>query len=160
MTDSTTTTESTTTAIHGDRGDITIVREFDAPAELIFDCFFDPEHLSQFWGPTGVSTPLDRITIDARPGGVFETVMVNDSDGEEYPTHGVFIEIERPTRWSWHETAMDLVSSTQLVDLGNGRTLMTIRQTNAPAAMLQGDAQAGFKTSLDKFAAHLASVQA
>ena len=44
----------------------------------------DPDHLAHFWGPAGVSAPRERITVDARPGGVFETVMVNDADGSEY----------------------------------------------------------------------------
>ena len=48
-----------------------------------------PEHLTHFWGPVGVSTPLENIKIDPRPGGVFDTVMVNDSDGAEYPMHAV-----------------------------------------------------------------------
>ena len=46
----------------------------------------EPEHLTHFWGPAGVSTPLETIKVDARPGGVFETVMVNDSDGARYAT--------------------------------------------------------------------------
>ena len=59
-------------------------RVFDAPRELVFRCMTDPDHLTHFWGPKGVSAPRDRITVDARPGGAFETVMVNDADGNEY----------------------------------------------------------------------------
>jgi len=44
--------------------ELTITRIFDAPRELVFRCMTEPEHLTHFWGPTGVSTPLDRITID------------------------------------------------------------------------------------------------
>ena len=60
-------------------------RVFDAPRELVFRCMTEPEHLTHFWGPAGVSTPLESITVDARPGGVFETVMVSDADGSQYP---------------------------------------------------------------------------
>ena len=45
----------------------------------------EPEHLTHFWGPTGTSAPLDQITVDARAGGAFATVMVNDADGSTLP---------------------------------------------------------------------------
>ena len=46
----------------------------------------EPEHLTHFWGPVGVHTPLENITVEPRAGGVFETTMVTTTtDGEEYP---------------------------------------------------------------------------
>lgn len=79
-------------------GELDFVRAFDAPRELVFRCMTEPEHLTHFWGPVGVSTPIENITIDPRPGGVFETIMVNDADGEQYPTKGVFVEVVEPDR--------------------------------------------------------------
>ena len=64
----------------------------------------DPDHLTHFWGPTGVSAPRERITVDARPGGVFETVMVNDADGSEYPTRAVYDEVRPPELLVWTES--------------------------------------------------------
>ena len=64
--------------------DFRFTRVFDAPRELVFRCMTDPGHLTHFWGPKGVSAPRHRIAVDARPGGVFETVMVNDADGSEH----------------------------------------------------------------------------
>ena len=66
-------------------GEVTYTRIYDAPRELVFRCMIEPEHLTHFWGPVGVSTPIENITVDPRPGGVFETIMVNDANGEEYP---------------------------------------------------------------------------
>jgi Activator of Hsp90 ATPase homolog 1-like protein len=51
-------------------------RIHDAPRELLFDCMTTPEHLTHFWGAAGTTTPIEDITVDLRPGGVFETVMV------------------------------------------------------------------------------------
>ena len=53
-------------------GELTFTRIFDAPRELVFRCMIEPEHLSHFWGPIGTSAPVEKITIDPRPGGVFE----------------------------------------------------------------------------------------
>ncbi len=66
-------------------GELSFTRVFDAPRELVFQCLTEPEHLTHFWGPAGTSAPLESIKVDARPGGVFETVMVNDADGSTYP---------------------------------------------------------------------------
>ena len=40
-------------------------------------------------------------------------------------------------------------------DLGEARTQVDIRQSNVPAAFRSPEAQAGFLTSLDRFAAYL-----
>jgi hypothetical protein len=43
-------------------------------------------------------------------------------------------------------------------DLGGARTEVRIQQTNVPAAFRSPEAQAGFTTSLDRFAAYLAAL--
>ena len=81
-------------------------RVFEAPRELVFQCMIDPDHLTHFWGPTGVRAPRQRIVVDARPGGAFKTVMVNEADGNEYPTDAVYDEVRPPERLSWTEAEL------------------------------------------------------
>ena len=85
----------------GSTGELRFTRVFDAPPEVVFRCLTSPEHLTHFWGPTGVSAPLEHITVDLRPGGAFETVMVSDADGSRYPTRAVYTEIVPPERLAW-----------------------------------------------------------
>ena len=82
--------------------ELTFTRVFDAPRDLVFRCMLEPEHLTHFWGPAGTSTPLDGITVDPRPGGVFKTIMVSD-DGGSYTMHAVYAEIVPPERIVWTE---------------------------------------------------------
>jgi uncharacterized protein YndB with AHSA1/START domain len=133
-----------------------VTRTFDAPRHLVFSCMVEPEHLTHFWGPIGTSAPLDRITVDARPGGAFRTVMVNDADGSTYPTSARYLEIDAPERLAWIEDSSGMTVTATFTDLGNDRTQVDIEQTNVPARMMDPAAQAGFLTSLDRFAAHLA----
>ena len=144
----------TATASPADLGEVTIVRVFDAPRELVYACMTDPKHLTHFWGPTGVSTPIENITLDLRVGGVFKTVMVNDENGEEYASEGVFTVIDPPSVLSWGEPN-GMENRSTFVDLGDGRTEVTIHQTNVPAMFRTLEAQTGFKSSLDRFAAYL-----
>ena len=51
--------------------EFTYRRVHRASRELLFDCLTQPGHLTRFWGPAGTSTPIDAITVDLRPGGVF-----------------------------------------------------------------------------------------
>ena len=133
-----------------------VTRVFDAPRQLVFSCMVEPEHLTHFWGPIGVSAPLDRITVDARPGGAFRTVMVNDADGSAYPTSARYLQVDPPELLSWVEDHSGMTVTATFTDLGEDRTQVDIEQTNVPAQMLDPRAQAGFLTSLDRFAAHLA----
>ena len=129
-----------------------------APRELVFRCMTDPDHLVHFWGPTGVSAPRERMEVDARPGGVFRTVMVNDADGSEYPTHAVYDEVREPELLAWTETHSGMRVRTEFVSLGPDRTEVRIHQTYVPEAFLAPEAQAGFLTSLDRLDAYLGRV--
>jgi uncharacterized protein YndB with AHSA1/START domain len=138
--------------------ELNFTRVFDAPRELVFRCMIEPEHLTHFWGPMGVTTPLESIKVDARPGGVFETIMVNDADGAEYPTRAEYVEIVEPERLVWREPESGMTVTSTFVDLGRAGTEVRIRQTNVSEAMGSPEAQAGFLSSLDRFAAYLATL--
>ena len=107
-------------------------RVFDAPRELVFRCMTDPDHLTHFWGPKGVSAPRDGIKVDARPGGAFETVMVNDLDGNEYATRAVYDEVRPPERLSWTEAHSGMRVTTEFVALGPDRTEVRIHRGTCP----------------------------
>jgi uncharacterized protein YndB with AHSA1/START domain len=82
--------------------------------------------------------------------------MVNDADGSTYPTSARYIEVSAPERLSWVEDHSGMTVTATFTDLGDDRTQVDIEQTNVPAQLLDPAAQAGFLTSLDRFAAHLA----
>jgi uncharacterized protein YndB with AHSA1/START domain len=63
--------------------EISISRIFDAPPELVYRAFVDPDQLCQWFGPVGYSVPYESVQIDARPGGFQRFVMVNDDDPEQ-----------------------------------------------------------------------------
>jgi uncharacterized protein YndB with AHSA1/START domain len=134
--------------------ELTFTRVFDAPRDLVFRCMLEPEHLTHFWGPAGTSTPLDGITVDPRPGGVFETVMISD-DGGSYTMHAVYAEIVPPERIVWTEPGTGVTTTSTFTDLGGARTEVRIHQAQVPDYALSPEAQAGFLTSLDRFAAYL-----
>ena len=138
--------------------ELVITRVFDAPRDLVFECMTTPEHLTHFWGPVGMHTPVETIKVDLRVGGAFETVMVNDASGEQYPTSGVYTEIDPPETLAFTEPDSGMTTTSTFIDLGDGRTEVRIHQTNVPEMFATEDAQAGFNRSLDRFAAYLARI--
>jgi uncharacterized protein YndB with AHSA1/START domain len=140
--------------------ELTYTRTWEAPRQLVFECMTTPEHLTHFWGPVGVSTPLANIKVDLRPGGVFETIMVNDADGAEYPMRGVFVEVVPPERLSWTEADVEggMTTSITFNDLGDGRCETVAVQTKVPEQFATPEARAGMETSFDKMAAYLATL--
>ena len=140
--------------------ELTYRRVHDAPRELLFDCMTKPEHLTHFWGPAGTTAPLDGITVDLRPGGVFETVMTNDADGSRYTMRAVYVEVHRPDKLVWTEPGTEggMTTTITFTELGDGRTEVITHQVNVPAALRSADAQAGFLTSLDRFDVYVISL--
>ncbi|HUK73307.1 MAG TPA: SRPBCC domain-containing protein [Streptosporangiaceae bacterium] len=138
-----------------ERGELSYTRVFDAPRALVFRCMIEPEHLTHFWGPIGVRTPVESIKVDARPGGVFEAVMVSEGDGSQYLMRAVYVEVVAPDRLVWTEPDTGVTTTSTFLDLGDARTEVHIRQTNVPEAFRSPQARAGFSTSLDRFAAYL-----
>jgi uncharacterized protein YndB with AHSA1/START domain len=134
-------------------GEFTYRRIHRASRELLFDCMTRPEHLTHFWGPDGTTTPLDGITVDLRPGGRFETVMVNVADGNQYTMRAEYVEVSRPERLAWIEPDVEggMTTTITFTDLGGGQTEVVTHQTNVPRAYSSPDARRGFETSLRRF---------
>src|SRR5947208_13575481 len=70
-------------------------RLFDAPRELVWKVWTDPQHLHEWWGPIGFTTTTHAFSLV--PGGVWSSVM-HGPDGTDYPTTIVFREITPPSR--------------------------------------------------------------
>jgi uncharacterized protein YndB with AHSA1/START domain len=138
--------------------ELTYTRVFDAPRDLVFRCMIEPEHLTHFWGPAGIHTPLENIKVDPRPGGVFETAMVNDSDGSHYTMRAIFVEVTEPDRLVWTEPATGMTTTSTFTDLGGSRTEVRIHQANVPPGFRSPEAQAGFATSLDRAADYIGKI--
>jgi uncharacterized protein YndB with AHSA1/START domain len=63
-----------------------IERVFDAPRELVWRAFTDPDEIAQWFGPVGYSVPRESVHIDLRVGGHQRLTMVPDDPS--YPPGG------------------------------------------------------------------------
>jgi uncharacterized protein YndB with AHSA1/START domain len=132
--------------------EFTITRVFDAPRELVWKAWTDPEHVARWFGPRGFTTPRSTVIMDVRPGGTFEFTMVSDADGTEIPSGGIFLEIVEPERLVWRDRDIDLTVTIAFADLG-GRTEMTCHVAGKTGGAAAYD---GWSTMFDKLAESLA----
>ena len=65
--------------------EFTITRVFDAPRELVFRAWTDPDQFSRWWGGRGTTTPRETMRMDVRPGGEWYADMTSDADGSKHP---------------------------------------------------------------------------
>jgi uncharacterized protein YndB with AHSA1/START domain len=57
-----------------------MTRIFDAPRELVFQAFVDPDQIARWFGPVGFTVPRDSVDIEAKVGGRQRFNMVDDTN--------------------------------------------------------------------------------
>ncbi|MEJ7636085.1 SRPBCC domain-containing protein [Aeromicrobium sp.] len=126
----------------------------------VFACMTTATDLAHFWGPVGTHTPLANIVVDLRPGGRFETTMVNDEDGTEHRMRAVYIDIDPPSTLSWRDIDSGVLTTITFIDLGDDRTEVVTHQSGLPPRYRTPQARAGWQTSLDRFARYVSELPA
>ncbi|WP_225729524.1 MULTISPECIES: SRPBCC domain-containing protein [unclassified Nocardia] len=137
--------------------EFTIVRVFDAPRELVYRAWLDPDQLTQWAGPHGFSTPRDSIVVEPRVGGRYASVMVSDTDGSRYPSVGVFRELVEPERliFAWGDPTGpegESIITVTLDDTEDGKTVMTFHLLAPGPISPEDGARDGWGQSLDRLA--------
>jgi uncharacterized protein YndB with AHSA1/START domain len=151
---------SDSTPVQAAEQQITITRAFDAPRELVFKAWTDPDHVAKWFGPAGFDTPRDTVEIDLRVGGRFNLRMVQGGTGVEYRLRYEIVELVEPELLVLRsepmpEVGLDhpTVTRVELHEEG-GKTRMTL--TDGPYPEEGGRrAGAGWEASFDKLEALL-----
>lgn len=164
-------TEPTSNATETAEGEIVITRVFDAPRELVWKAWTDPERLMRWWGPKNYTSPAAKI--DLRVGGTYLFCM-RTPEGQDTWSGGTYREIVPMERivatdhfadergnnipastygleGDWPD---ELLVTVTFEDL-DGKTKLTLRHAGIPAGEMPGMTAEGWNQSLDKLAASL-----
>lgn len=151
------------------------MRVLNAPRELVWRAWTEPDRFRRWWGPQGYTSPVTRT--DPRVGGRFLWGM-QPPDGQAFYITGVFREVVPPERFAVAKSFADAegtavppsrygvpgdwpaetVLSVTLEESG-GRTAMTVREAGVPEVM-RGPNEQGMGEALDRLAEYLATVTA
>ena len=153
------------------RSELVITRVFDAPRELVWQAWTDPQHIQRWWGPKDFSAPACKI--DFRVGGKYLFCM-RSPEGRNYWSTGVYREIVPLERIvctdSFADAEGNVVPATyygmspdfpleMLVTVTfedqAGKTKMTLKHSGLPAGDMSEQTGAGWNESFDKLAKSL-----
>jgi uncharacterized protein YndB with AHSA1/START domain len=153
-----------------------ITRTFDAPRELVWQAWTDPQLFMRWWGPSAFTCPVCRM--DVRVGGKYLWCM-RSPEGQEFWTAGEFREVVAPERLVYTDNfadehgnpvpashygmsddfPMETVVTVTLAEQG-GKTVMTLAHAGMPQGPESEGASAGWNESFDKLAKALAEESA
>ena len=154
-----------------------ISRTFDAPRDLVWKAFTEPERMKQWWGPKGVT--VIKSEMDLRPGGSYHYAM-RTPDGQTMWGKMVYREVTPQSRLvfvnsfsdeaggtSRHPMAptwpLEMLSIFTFEEESSGRTKFTVRwsplnaseEEQATFAAGHDSMKQGWGGTLDKLAAYL-----
>ncbi len=163
----------TSAATNAGERELVITRVFDAPRDLVFKAWTEPDHLMHWWGPNGFTAPV--CTIDLRPGGIMHLCM-RSPEGRDYWCKGVYLEVVEPERIVctdfFSDEAGNLVQPAHygmspdwptetLVTVTfaehAGQTKLTLQQSVLESVAERSGAQQGWTESLDRLGAYVAA---
>jgi uncharacterized protein YndB with AHSA1/START domain len=148
---------------------MTITRIFDAPRELVWKAWTDPQYVMQWWGPKGFTSPVCKM--DFREGGKYLCCM-KSPDGQEFWNAGEYHEIvpiekivssmyfadsegnkvEPETLGIEHESIENAYDTALFEDLGNGKTKLTFIGNEPMESAVNSGQVEGWNQILDKVA--------
>jgi uncharacterized protein YndB with AHSA1/START domain len=118
--------------------EISMSRRFDAPRELVYRAFVDPDQLCEWYGPDGFYVPCETVQIDARAGGFQRFVMENVEDpGGRYQVEVTLSEVVENELLDGHQEVERIGGSgpadrtrlrLEFAEEVNGATVLELRQ--------------------------------
>jgi uncharacterized protein YndB with AHSA1/START domain len=145
--------------------EIHIERVFDAPRDLVFATFTDPQLIPEWWGPRNMTTVVDEM--DVRAGGSWRFITA-DCEGNETAFRGTYREVTPPERivqtFEWEGMPGHVCVETAVFeDLGDRTRLINIslfHTTEERDGMLASGMERGLNETyarMDELLARLAS---
>jgi uncharacterized protein YndB with AHSA1/START domain len=143
--------------------ELLITRIFDAPRDLVFRAWTEPDRVARWWGPQGFVTAY--CNMDVRPGGAFRVCMRSPA-GAEHGKQGVYREVIEPERlvftFAWEDAEgkpshQTLVTVT-FAECGD-KTELTLHQADFETVARRDEHQRGWTSTLQRFAEYLAKHQ-
>jgi uncharacterized protein YndB with AHSA1/START domain len=136
--------------VSDDRASIRVVDVFDAPRDVVFAAWTEPERLKQWWGPGFFETVFAEV--DLRPGGRYGLLLEPGS----LRLVGEFREVTPPRRlvytWRWVQGVPDARESLVTVEFreADARTEVVLVHDNfvGPGPVDMYDE--GWRSGLDK----------
>ena len=149
---------TSTLTLPSDR-EIVMERVFNAPRELVFKAYTDPNLIPKWWGPRRYTTTVDKM--DVRVGGAWRFVQ-RDAAGNEYAFNGEYREIAPPDRLSYtfefEGMPGHVLLETVTFEERDGRTKVTVTSLFASVEDRDGMLESGMEEGANESQERLAEL--
>jgi uncharacterized protein YndB with AHSA1/START domain len=143
-----------------DERELLMTRWLDAPPELVFRVWTQPEHLANWWGPEGFTLPFCEMEV--KPGGRFRMHIRKADGSESYWMRGEYREVTAPERlvftFAWEDEQGEPVHETVITATfeaeGDG-TRFTFHQAMFRTAVECEDHRGGWTSCFDRLEAYV-----
>ena len=151
--------------------ELVLRRVLDAPRELVWQAWTDPQHFKAWWGPRNYTCPF--CEMDLRVGGKYLACM-RSPEGKEYWSTGIYREIIPMERLVFTDCFADEKGNvvpatyygfnadfpremlvTVILEDEEGKTKMTLRHEGPLSGPDREGTQQGWSESFDKLAESL-----
>lgn len=102
--------------------ELLVTRTLNAPRELVWEVWTNPEHIKNWWGPNGFTNTI--FTMDVKVDGLWDYVM-HGPDGTDYKNKTRYKEIVKPERIVFEHLTGPKFTATITFEKAGNKTLLT-----------------------------------
>jgi uncharacterized protein YndB with AHSA1/START domain len=141
--------------------ELLLTRTLNAPVDLVWEAWTNPEHIANWWGPDGFTNTINHM--DMRPGGEWSLVM-HGPDGTNYKNLSIFREIVLHKKIVYEHVSHPLFVATVLFEAQGNKTVISWHMLfNSAEEFIQTvktfKADEGLKQNLAKLDLYLSSMK-
>lgn len=136
--------------------ELRISRLLNAPIELVWEVWTNPEHIKNWWGPNGFTNTISKMEV--KTGGEWNLVM-HGPDGKDYKNKSVFTEVMEHKKIAYRHIAPNFTATIEFEAQGektmlNWHMLFDTKEEFLRIVKEHG-ADEGLKQNIEKLSAYL-----
>lgn len=141
--------QKTKVVVEPGKQELFVIREFNAPRDMVFKAYTDPKLLVQWMGPKDLTMKIEKMEV--KSGGSYRYTYGNSS-GNEFGFHGVVHEVLKPQRViqtfefeGLPESGHVVMETTKFEELAGDKTRVTTQSVFQSVADRDGMVQSGME---------------
>lgn len=139
--------------------ELSITRLLNAPIDLVWKVFTEPEHIKNWWGPSGFTNTISEMNV--KPNGIWEFVM-HGPDGTDYKNKHIYHEIVMHKKIVLDHVTAPKFRLTITFETRGSKTFLSWHSVFESAEQLQQvikvfQADEGMKQNIERLEEYLAS---
>jgi uncharacterized protein YndB with AHSA1/START domain len=140
--------------------EMSISRLVNAPRELVWEVWTNPEHIRHWWGPEGFTSTISKMEV--KQEGEWEFIM-HGPDGTDYKNKHIYKEISAPGKLVLEHVTAPKFRMTATFEARGEQTLITLHSIFESAEQLKQvievfKADVGMQQNMDRLEAYVVAL--